>query len=138
MTQSHDTSEHSRTTVLAPNQQHFVEDNDCSATAHDRAEENSIIVHEDQVRSHPPSTAANGLVVPKTKEQTRFKRYKCLVPRCTAKPFRSKSLLDSHKVVHSDARPYSCPIRGCLQSFNRKNEMRRWVNLQHTTACDLL
>jgi hypothetical protein len=56
--------------------------------------------------------------------------YVCKVPGCTALPFQTQYLLNSHANVHSSARPHYCPIKGCPRSeggkgFKRKNEMIR-------------
>ncbi|KAK2687652.1 hypothetical protein QWA68_014221 [Fusarium oxysporum] len=54
----------------------------------------------------------------------------CTVNGCTAAPFRTKYLLNSHMNVHSSVRPHYCPVKGCPRSeggkgFKRKNEMIR-------------
>ena len=56
--------------------------------------------------------------------------YICKVPDCTAQPFQTQYLLNSHANVHSSARPHYCPVKGCPRSeggkgFKRKNEMIR-------------
>jgi hypothetical protein len=56
--------------------------------------------------------------------------YACTVPGCTAPPFQTQYLLNSHANVHSSARPHYCPVPGCPRSetgkgFKRKNEMIR-------------
>ncbi|KAL7940904.1 hypothetical protein V8C42DRAFT_349130 [Trichoderma barbatum] len=56
--------------------------------------------------------------------------YSCNVPGCTAPPFQTQYLLNSHANVHSSARPHYCPVQGCPRSeggkgFKRKNEMIR-------------
>ncbi|KND92852.1 hypothetical protein TOPH_02559 [Tolypocladium ophioglossoides CBS 100239] len=56
--------------------------------------------------------------------------YICSVSGCTALPFQTQYLLNSHANVHSSARPHYCPVKGCLRSeggkgFKRKNEMIR-------------
>ncbi|EAW08402.1 uncharacterized protein ACLA_031350 [Aspergillus clavatus NRRL 1] len=67
----------------------------------------------------PPSTAP---VPPGT--------FKCHHPGCTAAPFQTQYLLNSHANVHSQDRPHFCPIEGCPRGvggkgFKRKNEMIR-------------
>lgn len=54
----------------------------------------------------------------------------CKFSGCTAAPFQTQYLLNSHANVHSSARPHYCPVGGCLRSeggkgFKRKNEMIR-------------
>ncbi|KAI1875457.1 hypothetical protein JX265_004515 [Neoarthrinium moseri] len=54
----------------------------------------------------------------------------CTFPNCTAPPFQTQYLLNSHANVHSSSRPYFCPVPGCPRSeggkgFKRKNEMIR-------------
>ncbi|PYH50017.1 uncharacterized protein BP01DRAFT_12533 [Aspergillus saccharolyticus JOP 1030-1] len=56
--------------------------------------------------------------------------YKCRHPGCTAPPFQTQYLLNSHANVHSQDRPHFCPIEGCPRGpggkgFKRKNEMIR-------------
>ncbi|KAI1505498.1 hypothetical protein F5X99DRAFT_415933 [Biscogniauxia marginata] len=54
----------------------------------------------------------------------------CTFQGCTAAPFQTQYLLNSHANVHSSARPHYCPVKGCPRSeggkgFKRKNEMIR-------------
>lgn len=56
----------------------------------------------------------------------------CTFPNCTAAPFQTQYLLNSHQNVHSTQRPHFCPVEGCPRSaggqgFKRKNEMIRYV-----------
>ncbi|KAL4780192.1 hypothetical protein BJX76DRAFT_338806 [Aspergillus varians] len=56
--------------------------------------------------------------------------FKCSHPGCTAAPFQTQYLLNSHANVHSQDRPHFCPIDGCSRGpggkgFKRKNEMIR-------------
>ncbi|KKK12747.1 hypothetical protein ARAM_007724 [Aspergillus rambellii] len=56
--------------------------------------------------------------------------FKCHHPGCTAPPFQTQYLLNSHANVHSQDRPHFCPIEGCSRGpggkgFKRKNEMIR-------------
>ncbi|PGH16058.1 hypothetical protein AJ79_02038 [Helicocarpus griseus UAMH5409] len=56
--------------------------------------------------------------------------FKCNYPGCKSEPFQTQYLLNSHANVHSQNRPYYCPVRGCPRSeggkgFKRKNEMKR-------------
>ncbi|KAL1970492.1 hypothetical protein VTN77DRAFT_4136 [Rasamsonia byssochlamydoides] len=56
--------------------------------------------------------------------------YKCMHPGCTAPPFQTQYLLNSHANVHSQERPHFCPVPGCPRGvggkgFKRKNEMIR-------------
>ncbi|KJZ75994.1 hypothetical protein HIM_04450 [Hirsutella minnesotensis 3608] len=56
--------------------------------------------------------------------------YICTHSGCTAPPFQTQYLLNSHANVHSSARPHYCPVKGCPRSeggkgFKRKNEMIR-------------
>ncbi|PYH65512.1 uncharacterized protein BO88DRAFT_348716 [Aspergillus vadensis CBS 113365] len=73
-------------------------------------------------RSYNPPTHSNGAVSTGT--------YKCRHPGCTAAPFQTQYLLNSHANVHSQDRPHFCPIAGCPRGpggkgFKRKNEMIR-------------
>jgi len=54
----------------------------------------------------------------------------CSFSGCTAAPFQTQYLLNSHANVHSSARPHYCPVKGCPRAeggkgFKRKNEMIR-------------
>lgn len=54
----------------------------------------------------------------------------CKFSGCSAPPFQTQYLLNSHANVHSSARPHYCPVKGCPRSetgkgFKRKNEMIR-------------
>src|SRR5262249_15610087 len=56
--------------------------------------------------------------------------FKCNFPGCSAVPFHTQYLLNSHMNVHSNTRPHFCPVQGCPrgpggQGFKRKNEMIR-------------
>ncbi|TFB01608.1 hypothetical protein CCMA1212_006140 [Trichoderma ghanense] len=56
--------------------------------------------------------------------------YSCSFEGCTAPPFQTQYLLNSHANVHSSARPHYCPVPGCPRAeggkgFKRKNEMIR-------------
>jgi hypothetical protein len=56
--------------------------------------------------------------------------YVCRYHGCTALPFQTQYLLNSHANVHSLSRPHYCPVKGCPRSeggrgFKRKNEMIR-------------
>ena len=55
---------------------------------------------------------------------------RCTIEGCTAAPFKTQYLLNSHMNVHSDARPHFCPEQNCARGpgglgFKRKNEMIR-------------
>ena len=56
--------------------------------------------------------------------------YVCTFAGCTALPFQTQYLLNSHANVHALARPHYCPVKGCPRSeggkgFKRKEEMIR-------------
>ncbi|MCJ1409610.1 hypothetical protein MMC19_003691 [Ptychographa xylographoides] len=56
--------------------------------------------------------------------------FKCDHEKCTAGPFQTQYLLNSHVNVHSQNRPHYCPVTACSRSeggrgFKRKNEMIR-------------
>ncbi|KAB8349812.1 hypothetical protein FH972_023825 [Carpinus fangiana] len=56
--------------------------------------------------------------------------YRCQYAGCTAPPFQTQYLLNSHANVHSQNRPHFCPVADCPRSeggkgFKRKNEMIR-------------
>jgi hypothetical protein len=56
--------------------------------------------------------------------------YPCTHEGCTAIPFQTQYLLNSHMNVHSDTRTHFCPVEECPRGprglgFKRKNEMIR-------------
>ncbi|KAF2756355.1 hypothetical protein EJ05DRAFT_63082 [Pseudovirgaria hyperparasitica] len=56
--------------------------------------------------------------------------FNCEFPGCTAPPFQTQYLLNSHANVHSQSRPHYCPVPSCPRAeggkgFKRKNEMIR-------------
>ncbi|EWC47854.1 hypothetical protein DRE_02736 [Drechslerella stenobrocha 248] len=56
--------------------------------------------------------------------------FKCPEEGCTAAPFSTQYLLNSHANVHSEERPHFCPVAKCPRGesgkgFKRKNEMIR-------------
>ena len=56
--------------------------------------------------------------------------FKCTYSGCTAPPFQTQYLLNSHANVHSSNRPHFCPVADCPRGpggkgFKRKNEMIR-------------
>lgn len=56
--------------------------------------------------------------------------FKCTYAGCTAAPFQTQYLLNSHANVHSSNRPHFCPVADCPRGpggkgFKRKNEMIR-------------
>lgn len=59
--------------------------------------------------------------------------FRCHYPGCSTISFKTRFLLESHMIVHSDQRSYFCLIEGCPrgiggQGFKRKNEMIRCVS----------
>jgi hypothetical protein len=85
---------------------------------------------------HSTSTAANG--IPAGIDRMSIDGitnplvggFQCHYPNCTAQPFQTQYLLNSHANVHSQNRPHYCPVKGCQRSeggkgFKRKNEMIR-------------
>lgn len=63
--------------------------------------------------------------------------FPCIFPGCTLGPFSTQSLLDFHKIVHSNNRPYHCSVNDCSRGkggvgFKRLNELNRH-QLVHTT-----
>jgi hypothetical protein len=81
-----------------------------------------------------PSTENNGPSPGMTNNMDRMKineitnpavGYRCHFKGCSAQPFQTQYLLNSHANVHSNTRPHYCPVPGCGKSFKRKNEMIR-------------
>ena len=71
---------------------------------------------------NPSQEGSNGLFTSNT--------FRCTHPGCTAQPFQTQYLLNSHANVHSSDRPHHCPEKSCSRNihgkgFKRKNEMIR-------------
>ena len=122
----------------------------------------SSIFHQSPAAAHPTSSAASPeqtridssaeqVLSPESEEHEMngmegpFSNsiYKCSFPDCTAAPFQTQYLLNSHMNVHSDTRPHYCPVTGCArgpggQGFKRKNEMIRWVCPCSVALCTTL
>ncbi|KAI9790453.1 MAG: hypothetical protein M1816_005117 [Peltula sp. TS41687] len=80
-------------------------------------------------RDQPPQQQANG--------NSKGGIHRCPHPGCTAPPFQTQYLLNSHANVHSSVRPHYCPVKDCSRGvggkgFKRKNEMNRH-GLVHTS-----
>lgn len=70
----------------------------------------------ENARTETPTSVTNG--------------FQCTFPNCSAPPFATQYLLNSHANVHSRDRPHYCPVSGCPRGpggkgFKRKNEMIR-------------
>ena len=96
-----------------------------SAPSDQRPRHNVDLDYREQVS--PPDTSRMG-----TDDGTSSQPggYVCTFAGCTAHPFQTQYLLNSHANVHSSARPHYCPVKGCPRSeggkgFKRKNEMIR-------------
>lgn len=79
----------------------------------------------DQSSTAPAADRLDGLTI-----SSQQGGYICTFSGCTAAPFQTQYLLNSHANVHSSARPHYCPVIGCSRSeggkgFKRKNEMIR-------------
>jgi hypothetical protein len=84
----------------------------------------------DQPASLAISQAVDRLAVEHVNGSNQHGTYVCTFSGCTAAPFQTQYLLNSHANVHSSARPHYCPVPGCSRSeggkgFKRKNEMIR-------------
>ncbi|KAH7354059.1 hypothetical protein B0T11DRAFT_123587 [Plectosphaerella cucumerina] len=84
----------------------------------------------DQPASLAIGQAVDRLVVEHGNGSNQHGTYVCTFSGCTAAPFQTQYLLNSHANVHSSARPHYCPVPGCSRSeggkgFKRKNEMIR-------------
>lgn len=75
-------------------------------------------------------TPKNGSIDSSQNSPTAVGGFKCNKEGCTAAPFSTQYLLNSHANVHSEDRPHFCPVPGCSHAeggkgFKRKNEMIR-------------
>ncbi|KAF8519775.1 hypothetical protein BU17DRAFT_65781 [Hysterangium stoloniferum] len=52
------------------------------------------------------------------------KRYGCTWPGCD-KRFERKHALDTHMNIHTEAKPFACPVARCGKVFNVRSNMRR-------------
>ncbi|KAL2754703.1 hypothetical protein ACRALDRAFT_1031915 [Sodiomyces alcalophilus JCM 7366] len=78
----------------------------------------------------PPAIVATDHIDVDSPNGTPSGGYICKVAGCTAPPFQTQYLLNSHANVHSSLRPHYCSVPGCPRSeggkgFKRKNEMIR-------------
>ncbi|KAH0542563.1 hypothetical protein FGG08_003068 [Glutinoglossum americanum] len=76
---------------------------------------------------HPTPTAS---LTPQQAGPPPVGGFRCDHVGCTATPFQTQYLLNSHANVHSTNRPHYCPVKGCSRGeggmgFKRKNEMIR-------------
>lgn len=109
-----------------PNSMQFAMNSVHASTPSDQLSRHNIdLDYRDQVSS--PDTSRMG-----TDDGTSSQPggYVCTFAGCTAHPFQTQYLLNSHANVHSSARPHYCPVKGCPRSeggkgFKRKNEMIR-------------
>ncbi|KAK6524378.1 hypothetical protein TWF281_011286 [Arthrobotrys megalospora] len=75
-------------------------------------------------------TPKNGSIDSSQNSPTIAGGFRCDKEGCTAAPFSTQYLLNSHANVHSEDRPHFCPVAGCSRGeggkgFKRKNEMIR-------------
>ncbi|KAK4207816.1 hypothetical protein QBC37DRAFT_432872 [Rhypophila decipiens] len=85
---------------------------------HGSSEESGISFH------HSP----NFILVPST--------YACTFPDCTAPPFQTQYLLNSHLNVHSSGRPYYCPVSGYPRAEGGEGFKRYEIMLRHGLVHD--
>jgi hypothetical protein len=102
-----------------------------AATPHDYSSSTTETPSTDQSGSTPaclPSTIDRMSIDGITNPQ--IGGFQCTYPGCSAQPFQTQYLLNSHANVHSSNRPHYCPVKGCPRGeggkgFKRKNEMIR-------------
>ncbi|KAF7879305.1 hypothetical protein EAF04_000502 [Stromatinia cepivora] len=83
----------------------------------------------DQSSSTPATTAIDRMSIDGI-TNPQVGGYQCNYAGCTAAPFQTQYLLNSHANVHSSNRPHYCTVKGCPRAeggkgFKRKNEMIR-------------
>ncbi|KAJ9614027.1 hypothetical protein H2200_002163 [Cladophialophora chaetospira] len=107
-----------------------VPEHDRESSRRDSFEDNEENDHSESHSDPPPNDGS---------ESARFAsgNYKCTYHACTAAPFQTQYLLNSHMNVHSNSRTHFCPVKNCPrgpggQGFKRKNEMIRH-GLVHTS-----
>ncbi|GJJ12960.1 hypothetical protein Clacol_007207 [Clathrus columnatus] len=59
-----------------------------------------------------------------SKERLSTKKYACNWPGCD-KRFERQNALDTHMNIHTDSKPFVCPISNCGKAFNVRSNMRR-------------
>ena len=95
---------------------------------HDYASSATVTPGSEQSASTPATSIAEKMSIDGLTIQSAV--YVCKYKGCTAAPFQTQYLLNSHANVHSSNRPHFCPVKGCPRSeggkgFKRKNEMIR-------------
>lgn len=60
--------------------------------------------------------------------------YRCTFEGCTAPPFRTQWLLNSHTNAHSSARLHYCPVEGCRRGRGGRGFIRRDEMILHDLA----
>ena len=60
----------------------------------------------------------------------------CKFPGCTAPPFETRYLLDSHAETHSPPRPYFCAVKGCPRGEGGKGFMHKADMIRHGLVHD--
>jgi len=95
---------------------------------HDYASSATVTPGSDQSGSTPATSITEKMSIEGITIQSAV--FVCKFQGCTAAPFQTQYLLNSHANVHSSARPHYCPVKTCPRSeggkgFKRKNEMIR-------------
>ncbi|KAH7140291.1 hypothetical protein B0J13DRAFT_447171, partial [Dactylonectria estremocensis] len=62
--------------------------------------------------------------------------YVCTFSGCTAPPFQTQYLLNSHVNVHDSRRPHYCPVQGCPRAEGGKGFKRKTQMIRHGLVHD--
>jgi len=117
---------------MSPNQPYtpgyYFPSNGLHRSPHDYASSATVTPGSEQSGSTPATSITEKMSIEGITIQSAV--YVCTFQGCTAAPFQTQYLLNSHANVHSSARPHYCPVKGCPRSeggkgFKRKNEMIR-------------
>ena len=101
-----------------------------------------LFLHRDElppIRPQSLSLEHAALITPRTTDivttsgsfHGRSIEFSCTYPGCTAQPFQTQYLLNSHFNMHSSSRPFYCSVKGCSRSEDGKGFEKRKEMIRH-------
>jgi hypothetical protein len=84
----------------------------------------------DQSGSTPPAISIDRMAIAGI-TNPQIGGFVCTYPGCTAQPFQTQYLLNSHCNVHSSKTPHYCSVKGCPRSEGRKGFRRKGELIRH-------
>ncbi|KIJ49155.1 hypothetical protein M422DRAFT_45090 [Sphaerobolus stellatus SS14] len=83
-----------------------------------------VLVHDPESTSHWHRVSEQG------NDRSPNRKFACNWPGCD-KRFERQNALDTHMNIHTDAKPFVCPVVTCGKAFNVLSNMRRHVQTTH-------